>query len=196
MSGGSLPGGDLTTSNGGGSINTTGVGSIQLGALGTRTTVVGTATTDRAISLPNGAGTLALTSQANGTITSADISDASSSGGNSKVVLRTASGGVSAGATGATAPRALFSPTPATMFYYSDAFGSNLTLGFNHEATEVSTIMFPNASSVASGVLVGVVLTKTDTGDPTGVEGFFCTNTFDNTFKVYADGGWRSLASW
>ncbi|CAB4172213.1 hypothetical protein UFOVP930_64, partial [uncultured Caudovirales phage] len=55
-------GGSIDTSNGGGSINTKGVGSIQLGASGTRTTLVGTATADRAISLPNAAGTLALTS--------------------------------------------------------------------------------------------------------------------------------------
>jgi hypothetical protein len=40
------------------------------------------------------------------------------------------------------------------------------------------------------------VMTKTDTGDPVGVEGLFCINTFDNTFKVYADGDWRSLATW
>jgi hypothetical protein len=43
---------------------------------------------------------------------------------------------------------------------------------------------------------IGTVLTKTDTGDPTGAEGLFCINTYDNTFKVYADGGWRSLATW
>lgn len=47
----------------------------------------------------------------------------------------------------------------------------------------------------ASGTL-GAVITKTDTGDPTGKEGLFCINTFDNTFKVYADSGWRSLATW
>lgn len=45
-----------------------------------------------------------------------------------------------------------------------------------------------------TGVL-GLVQTKTDTGDPTGSEGLFCINTFDNTFKAYADGAWRTLAS-
>jgi hypothetical protein len=56
-------GGSLNTSNGGGSINTRGTGSIGLGVSGTRTTLTGTATANRAISLPNAAGTIALTSQ-------------------------------------------------------------------------------------------------------------------------------------
>jgi hypothetical protein len=43
---------------------------------------------------------------------------------------------------------------------------------------------------------VPTVVTKTDTGDGTGAEGLFQINTFDNTFKVYADGAWRSLATW
>ncbi len=43
--------------------------------------------------------------------------------------------------------------------------------------------------------IIGTIITKTDTGDPTGAEGLFCINTFDDTFKVYADGGWRELAT-
>lgn len=43
---------------------------------------------------------------------------------------------------------------------------------------------------------IGIVRTKTDTGDPSGVEGQFLINTFDNKFKVYADGAWRQLATW
>lgn len=39
------------------------------------------------------------------------------------------------------------------------------------------------------------LMTKIDTGDPAGVEGLAVINTFDNTFKVYADGAWRTLAS-
>lgn len=54
--------GSINTSAGGGSIDTRGTGSIQLGVLGTRTTLTGTATVDRAIALPDVAGTLALTS--------------------------------------------------------------------------------------------------------------------------------------
>lgn len=44
--------------------------------------------------------------------------------------------------------------------------------------------------------IVGTIVIKTDTGDGTGVEGLFQINTFDNTFKIYADGGWRTLATW
>lgn len=42
------------------------------------------------------------------------------------------------------------------------------------------------------------VMTKADTGDPgSGMyEGDTCINTFDNTYKVYAEGAWRSLATW
>ena len=57
-------GGSIDTSNDGGSINTRGTGSIGFGESGTRTTLAGTATADRAISLPDAGGTLALTQQA------------------------------------------------------------------------------------------------------------------------------------
>jgi hypothetical protein len=56
-------GGSITTKEGGGSINTTGTGSIQLGVSGTRTTVTGTATEDRAIALPDQSGIVPLISQ-------------------------------------------------------------------------------------------------------------------------------------
>ena len=59
--GGSGVGGSIDTSNDGGSINTRGTGSIGFGASGTRTTLTGTATANRAISLPDAGGTLALT---------------------------------------------------------------------------------------------------------------------------------------
>ena len=55
-------GGSINTSNGGGSIDTRGSGSIGFGVTGTRTTLTGTATAARAISLPNASGTIALTS--------------------------------------------------------------------------------------------------------------------------------------
>jgi hypothetical protein len=57
-------GGSINTSEGGGSINTRGTGSIELGVSATRTTLTGTATTARAISLPDSSGTLATTAQA------------------------------------------------------------------------------------------------------------------------------------
>jgi ribosomal protein S30 len=52
--------GSITTADGGGFIDTRGTGSIGLGVTGTRTTLTGTATANRALSLPNASGTLAL----------------------------------------------------------------------------------------------------------------------------------------
>lgn len=52
-----LAGGSLTTHTGGGSINTRGTGSIQLGSLGTRTTLNGAAASDWTLTLPSGPGT-------------------------------------------------------------------------------------------------------------------------------------------
>ena len=64
-------GGSIDTSNGGGSINTRGVGSIQLGVAGTRTTINGSASgSDKTITLPNATGTIALSSHTHGRITS------------------------------------------------------------------------------------------------------------------------------
>jgi hypothetical protein len=61
--GGQYNGGSINTSNGGGSINTRGVGSVQLGHAGTRTTLNGSASgSDKTITLPNATGTIALTS--------------------------------------------------------------------------------------------------------------------------------------
>lgn len=60
--GATASGGSIDTSDGGGSINTRGTGSIELGVSGNRTTLSGTASTDRAISLPDASGTLALLS--------------------------------------------------------------------------------------------------------------------------------------
>lgn len=59
--------GAIVTSGGGGSIDTGGRGSIQFGYDGTRTTVQGTATTNRSINLPDNSGTLALTGSVLGT---------------------------------------------------------------------------------------------------------------------------------
>lgn len=55
------PGGYINTSGGGGSIDTRGVGAIEFGELGTRTTLVGgAAVVDRIITLPDKDGTVAL----------------------------------------------------------------------------------------------------------------------------------------
>jgi hypothetical protein len=63
MSGGADgAGGSIITINDGGDINTTGTGSIGLGKSDTRTTLTGTATQSRSISLPDASGTIALLS--------------------------------------------------------------------------------------------------------------------------------------
>lgn len=41
-----------------------------------------------------------------------------------------------------------------------------------------------------------VLPVKTDTGDPTGQEGAIYVNTFDNALRYYADGAWRTAASY
>lgn len=53
-------GGSIDTHDGGGSINTRGTGSIELGAAGTRTTLTGAASADRSIAFPDAAGTVLL----------------------------------------------------------------------------------------------------------------------------------------
>ena len=59
--GGQYNGGSINTSNGGGSINTRGTGSIGLGVAGTRTTINGSASGgNKTITLPNATGTIAL----------------------------------------------------------------------------------------------------------------------------------------
>ena len=64
--------------------------------------------------------------------------------------------------------------------------------------TTENTISWPGwvlaDGDIATTMLV--VYTKTDTGDPAfDWEGMVCINTFDNTVKMYADGGWRTMAS-
>lgn len=52
------------------------------------------------------------------------------------------------------------------------------------------------ALSASGGGYITLASTKTDTGDPgTPAEGMIVINTFDNNVKMYADGGWRTLAS-
>jgi hypothetical protein len=64
-----LSGGNITTASGGGSINTTGSGSIQLGVAGSRTTILGAASSDWNLTLPTGMGNLGevLTTNGSGT---------------------------------------------------------------------------------------------------------------------------------
>ena len=69
----------------------------------------------------------------------------------------------------------------------------NQSANFNFDdISELQTFTFPNATGT-----VGTVITKDTTGDPSEtIEGLFAINTIDNTFKVYANGGWRELANW
>ena len=44
---------------------------------------------------------------------------------------------------------------------------------------------------------INIVTIKTTTGDyGSGYEGQVVINTFDNNIKQYAEGAWRTLASW
>jgi len=65
-------GGSIHLQNGGGTIDLRGTGSIEFGVTTTRTTLTGSATADRAIALPNAAGTLVLNDNT-ATITNKDI---------------------------------------------------------------------------------------------------------------------------
>jgi len=84
-------GGSINTSDGGGSINTRGTGTLELGVSGTRTTIVGSATTNRSISLPDASGTIALanTPVPSGAATTNSILTADGAGSSSFVVSRT-----------------------------------------------------------------------------------------------------------
>lgn len=74
--GNSNNGGSIDLSDGGGSINLRGTGSIQFGLAETRTTLTGTATAERSISLPNASGTLALVEDISNVVTSIGASAA------------------------------------------------------------------------------------------------------------------------
>jgi hypothetical protein len=69
----SASGGYIDTSNGGGNINTTGTGSIGFGTSGIRTTLVGSATEDRTITMPDSSGTMAVIFVGSATIDFANI---------------------------------------------------------------------------------------------------------------------------
>ncbi|MBE7462285.1 MAG: hypothetical protein HS116_02220 [Planctomycetes bacterium] len=73
--------------------------------------------------------------------------------------------------------------------YYDEATSDELKITTNASGKDISL-------EPASGSYVKIVSTKSTTGDPTGEEGMIYINTFDNVLKMYADGGWRTLASW
>jgi hypothetical protein len=66
----------------------------------------------------------------------------------------------------------------------------------NGEAGKAGLHMMNEGLSGVKLVVPGVYL-KTSAGDPAGFfEGMLVINTVDNTLKIYADGGFRQLASW
>lgn len=70
---GGQPGGSIDTHDGGGSLDTRGTGSLELGIAATRTTLVGAATAARTITLPDATGTLLYGSGPLGTPASGDV---------------------------------------------------------------------------------------------------------------------------
>jgi hypothetical protein len=69
-----------------------------------------------------------------------------------------------------------------------DTIGFSL-LGFDSTGTQV-TWMYNSGPYV---ILPG---TKATTGNPGAAEGLIYINSYDNKIMMYADGGWRQLASW
>ena len=66
----------------------------------------------------------------------------------------------------------------------------------NGEAGKAGLHLMNEAPAGVKLIVPGVYL-KTDTGDPAEYfESMMVINTFDNTLKMYADGGFRQLASW
>jgi hypothetical protein len=126
-----LSGGSITTSNDGGSINTTGTGAIGFGTQGTRTTLVGTATTTRNISLPDTDGTLVLLDQdvsftgltVNGTAVAGQTPDSALLGG---LFIGSPNGSIGVGV------------------YEETSFGANAITftGFNQNVTGYNDLMF------------------------------------------------------
>ncbi|MBI2171759.1 MAG: hypothetical protein HYU30_07040 [Chloroflexi bacterium] len=51
-------------------------------------------------------------------------------------------------------------------------------------------------SGQPGGAYVILTSSRQVAGDPTGVEGMVYINTIDNAVRMYADGAWRSLATW
>ena len=74
---------------------------------------------------------------------------------------------------------------------YKSLFGTDKDGAIYYDATN----LIVDAQAVGVGHVV-LNSAKTTTGDPTGVEGLLYWNTVDNVIKMYADGAWRTLASW
>jgi len=141
----SSSGGSIDTSNGGGSISTRGTGSIGLGISGTRTTLTGTASADRAISLPNASGTLLLTdgsgASLTGTATNLTAGQATAALG-----LKTATTTVSvSGAAAPTSGQVLTATSSTAATWQTPSGGSgDMVLLASATASASSEILFDN----------------------------------------------------
>ena len=78
---------------------------------------------------------------------------------------------------------------------YSDNQKLYFGAGDDASITYDGTDLIIDSQAAGSGHIV-LDSPKTTTGDPAGVEGKIYWNTIDNVIKMYADGGWRTLASW
>jgi hypothetical protein len=66
----------------------------------------------------------------------------------------------------------------------------------NGEAGKAGLHLMNEVLSGVKLVAAGIYI-KTNTGDPSSYyEGLIVLNTVDNTLKIYADQGWRTLATW
>lgn len=82
-----------------------------------------------------------------------------------------------------------------SVFYYDSA--NSKYFKTNHDGTDGQ--MYVDQGDLVLNPATGYVqikAEKTTTGDPTGYEGRMYWNTVDNAFKIYADGGWRTIVTW
>lgn len=89
------------------------------------------------------------------------------------------------------------------VFDGEDWINSDSGLTYSRETLSVSNLNITDNFEFGStmfnesvGNKIPMIITKTDTGDPIGTEGIFCINIYDNNFKIYADGGWRTITTW
>ena len=80
----------------------------------------------------------------------------------------------------------------------SGGANSEITFGANALMTVPAnmTLNFADLPTLRTTIETPRIVTKATTGDPAATEPTLVINTFDNTFKVWAEGAWRTLATW
>ena len=151
-----LNGGSIMTAGGGGSIDTTMSGSIQLGSAGTRTTILGAAASDWNLTLPTGMGNLGevLTTNGSGTTSWAVPAEVTAALG-----LKTATTTVSvSGATAPTSGQVLTATSGTAATWQTPSGGPDVTVIVNKNGTNqtagsggYTTITFSNEVSDPDG---------------------------------------------